>query len=111
MLSLQATTSGTTTASGSFFSAIGAPQVAMPAGRAGRAIVECNGAGLLADNNWKRLQIGTNANNKASGWCGIRPLRFDRLPPCGALASIFCVGAACTQGRQSRYGRLHERLE
>ena len=62
------------TASGSFFSAIGAPRLAMPVGRAAGAIVECNRAGSKTRQTARRPHGCSGPFAPDPTWCRGHPM-------------------------------------
>ena len=79
MPSLRATTS-----SGSFFSAIGAPKLAMPVGGAARAIVECNRAGIKTRQTARRSHGYSGPFAPDLTWCRGHPMSV-LLPKGGSM--------------------------
>src|SRR5512135_826998 len=101
MPSLRATTSGTTTASGSFFSAIGAPKLAMPVGRAARTIVECNRAGSKPRQTARRPHCYSGPFALDPTLCRGRPMSV--LLPKGGMPR---VAAECAIVRPIKFGDI-----
>ena len=92
-------TSGTTTASGSFFNAIGDP--AIPVGRAARTIVECNRAGSKTQQNARRPYGYSAPFAPDPTWCRGHPMSV--LLPKGGMPR---VAAECAIVRPIKFGDI-----